>query len=40
MPDTDYHNYPEDLELLMPWSETVSSKYSSGAEFNESHPNY
>ncbi|MDI9508669.1 MAG: transposase [Bacillota bacterium] len=26
MPDTDYHNYPEDLELLMPWSETVQAE--------------
>ena len=26
MPDTEYHNYPEDLDLLMPWSETVQAE--------------
>ncbi len=26
MPDTDYHNHPEDLELLMPWSEVVQAE--------------
>jgi hypothetical protein len=26
MPDTDYHNHPEDLELLMPWSEAVQAE--------------
>lgn len=25
MPDTDWRNYPEGLELLMPWSETVKN---------------
>jgi len=26
MPDTDYHNHPEELELLMPWSEAVQAE--------------
>jgi transposase len=26
MPDTEYHNHPEQLELLMPWSEDVQSE--------------
>ena len=25
MPDTDWHNHPEDLEDLMPWSEMAQS---------------
>ena len=27
MPDTGYHNHPEQLELLMPWSEVVLAEY-------------
>jgi transposase len=26
MPDTDYHNHPEDLDELMPWSERVQTE--------------
>lgn len=26
MPDTDYHNHPEDLKFLMPWSEAVQAE--------------
>ena len=26
MPDTEYQNHPEQLELLMPWSEAVQAE--------------
>lgn len=26
MPDTDWRNYPEDLDNLMPWSEAVQAE--------------
>lgn len=27
MPDTDWQNHPEDLDDLIPWSETVQAEY-------------
>lgn len=27
MPDTDWHNHPEELDDLMPWSEVVQADY-------------
>lgn len=26
MPDTDWHNHPEELDVMMPWSENVKTE--------------
>lgn len=27
IPETDYHNHPEDLEVLISWSEVVQAEF-------------